>query len=456
MTTGTTLEADLLVIGWGKGGKTLARSHASSGERVVIVETDPNMVGGTCINIGCVPTKALVHRAAGRRGEDAEGWFRSALDFRDALTAKLRTANLAMVDDHESSTVLYGPARFVGERTVEVATADGTVTVRGTHVVVNTGAEPAFPPVEGLRESEYVVDSTGVQELAALPERLVVLGAGPIGLELADAFTRFGSQVTVVDVAERLLPREDEDVAASVRGAMEDAGTTFVLGATARRVVDGESSADLVVEVDGAERALTAEAILVVTGRNPRTADLDLAAAGIETGERGAITVDEHLRTSAAGVYAVGDVNGGPQFTYISYDDQRIVEDDLRGRGTRSTADRVAVPTTIFLTPPLGRVGLSETEAREQGLDVEVKAKPVAAIAAMPRPKAVEETHGLVKVLVERGTDRVVGAALHTIDAQEVVNLVALAMRHGITASELRDGIWTHPSSTEALNEVLA
>ncbi|MGC5614970.1 FAD-dependent oxidoreductase [Georgenia sp. Z1491] len=462
MTSDSSIDADLLVIGWGKAGKTLARAHATAGERVVIVEADPQMVGGTCINIGCVPTKALVHRAAGRRDEDAAGWFRSAQGFRTALTAKLRAANLAMVDDLDSSTVLIGTARFVGDRTVEVATADGTVTVRGTHVVVNTGSEPSFPPIEGLRASAYVVDSTGVQLLGSLPERLVVLGAGPIGLELADAFTRFGSQVTVVDVAERLLPREDEDVAASVRAAMEDAGTTFLLGASARRVVDGDKAADLILDVAGpdggaaTERTLTAEAILVVTGRNPRTAELDLEAGGIAVGERGAITVDEHLRTSAEGVFAVGDVNGGPQFTYISYDDHRIVADQLRGGSSRSTEDRVAVPTTTFLTPPLARVGLTEAEATERGIDVVVRSKPVAAIAAMPRPKAVEETHGLIKVLVEAGTDRIVGAALHTVDAQEVVNLLALAMRHGITASDLRDGIWTHPSSTEALNEVLA
>ncbi|MGO1174188.1 MAG: FAD-dependent oxidoreductase [Actinomycetaceae bacterium] len=456
MATTEALEADLLVIGWGKGGKTLARSHAAAGELVVIVETDPQMVGGTCINIGCVPSKALVHRAAERRDEDASGWFRSAVSFREQLTSTLRAANLAMVDDFDSSTVLYGPARFVGERSVEVTTAEGPVTVRGRTVVVNTGAEPAFPPVQGLRESDHVVDSTGVQVLPDLPERLVVLGAGPIGLELADAFARFGSQVTVVDVVERLLPREDEDVATSVRGAMEDAGTTFLLGAAARRVTDRDGFAELTVEVDGGERTLDAEAILVVTGRNPRTAELDLPRAGIDVGERGEITVDEHLRTSAEGVFAVGDVNGGPQFTYISYDDHRIVEDQLRGEGSRSTADRVAVPTTTFLTPPLARVGLNEQEATEQGAEFEVRAKPVAKIAAMPRPKAVEETHGLIKLLVEPSTDLVLGASLHTIDAQELVNLVALAMRHGITASELRDGIWTHPSTTEALNEVLA
>ena len=180
----------------------------------------------------------------------------------------------------------------------------------------------------------------------------------------------------------------------------------------------------------------------------------DQTAAGIEADERGFVVVDEHLRTSVDGVFAVGDVNGGPQFTYISYDDHRIVLDQLVGEGARRTTDRVAVPTTTFLTPPLSRVGLSETDARAQGLDVHVVAKRVADIAAMPRPKIVGETHGLIKFVVDAASGLVLGATLFCVDSQELVNLVALAMRVGVPASDLRDGIWTHPSSTEAVNEV--
>jgi pyruvate/2-oxoglutarate dehydrogenase complex dihydrolipoamide dehydrogenase (E3) component len=185
------------------------------------------------------------------------------------------------------------------------------------------------------------------------------------------------------------------------------------------------------------------------------TDDLDLAAAAVEVDERGFIVVDDRLRTSASGIFAVGDVNGGPQFTYISLDDFRVVLSQLAGDGARTTADRVAVPNTVFLTPPLARVGMSERDARESGRRVLVAAKNVRDIAAMPRPKIVGDTHGLIKVIVDADTDLVVGATVFSIDAQEVINLLALAMRAGVTASELRDGIWTHPSSTEALNEVL-
>ncbi|MCR8669760.1 FAD-dependent oxidoreductase, partial [Agrococcus sp. HG114] len=217
--------------------------------------------------------------------------------------------------------------------------------------------------------------------------------------------------------------------------------------------IDDDGTAATVVTSAG---AVPADAVLLATGREPATAELDLAAAGIDADERGFVAVDELLRTSAERVWAVGDVNGGQQLTPISLDDHRIVSAQLTGAGDRSRDDRRAVPTTIFTTPPLSRVGLSEREAREQGLDVRVGAKPVARITAMPRPKAIGETHGLIKVIVDARTDRILGAALHSVDAQEVINLVALAMRASVTASELRDGIWTHPSSTEALNEVLA
>lgn len=245
----------------------------------------------------------------------------------------------------------------------------------------------------------------------------------------------------------------DEDVAASVQEALEDAGVTIVTGAAVTALEDeGES---LAVRTDQAGGGVSADAVLVAVGRVPATEDLGLDAAGIAT-ERGAVVVDEHLRANVDGVFAVGDVNGGPQQTYVSYDDHRIVLSQLTGDGARSTSDRVAVPTTTFVTPPFARVGMSEAEAREAGRSVSVFAKPVAKIAAMPRAKTLGETHGLIKFCVDAETDEILGAALHTVDAQELVNLVALAMRTGTTAAALRDGIWTHPSTTEALNEVLA
>ncbi|WP_235539037.1 FAD-dependent oxidoreductase [Nocardioides sp. Soil796] len=447
------LETDVLVVGWGKAGKTLAGALGRAGQRVVMVEQSDEMYGGTCINIGCVPTKALVHQAEGRReGDDPQAWFTDAVAFRDTLIGKLRAKNYEMLDVVDTVTALTGRATFVDEHIVEVTGGDDVLRVRADTIIVNTGSVPVLPDLPGLVDNPVVHTSTTLQHVHPLPAELVVVGGGPIGLEFAGMFARFGSHVTVLDRGARLLMREDEDVADAVRGSLEEVGVTFVQGAKVT-AIDG---AVVRHEVDGEDREITADAVLVAVGRRPATDGLGLDAAGIDVTEKGAIAVDEHLRTSRPHVFAVGDVNGGPQFTYVSYDDHRIVLDQLTGSGTRTTGDRVAVPTTTFLTPPLGRVGVTEAEAREQGRTVQVAVKPVAAIAAMPRPKIVGETHGLIKFVVDADTDEVLGAALFCIDAQELVNLVALAMRAGVTASQLRDGIWTHPSSTESFNEVLA
>jgi pyruvate/2-oxoglutarate dehydrogenase complex dihydrolipoamide dehydrogenase (E3) component len=283
----------------------------------------------------------------------------------------------------------------------------------------------------------------------------VVIGGGYVGVEFAGMFARFGAQVTLVDRNEEWMRSDDRDVAQAVAEVLEHTGVQLMSGASVEQVEDVDGGIRVRIIEHGESRELTADAVLLAVGRTPVTAELGLAVAGIAVDDRGFIVVDERLRTSASGVFAVGDVNGGPQFTYISLDDFRIVLSQLAGDGMRTTADRVAVPNTVFTTPPLGRVGMTEREARQSGRPVLIATKNVREIAAMPRPKIVGETHGLIKVIVDAETDLVLGATVFSIDAQEVINLLALAMRAGVTAAELRDGIWTHPSSTEALNEVL-
>jgi pyruvate/2-oxoglutarate dehydrogenase complex dihydrolipoamide dehydrogenase (E3) component len=330
--------------------------------------------------------------------------------------------------------------------------------IDATTVVVNTGSVPMLPPIDGAAASLRVYDSTALQHVDPLPRRLLVVGGGYVGLEFAGMFAHFGSQVTLVDHHDELMPGEDRDVADAVQALLQEQGVEIVLGAETTSVRDdGSAGVSVAVSSDGsgAARELVADAVLLATGRRPATDDLGLDKAGIRTDERGYIVVDERLRTSVPGVFAVGDVNGGPQFTYVSLDDYRIVLDQLTGDGTRATTDRVAVPSTTFLTPPLARVGLNETRARALGRKVLVATRQVADVAAMPRPKIVGETHGLIKVLVDADTDQILGATLLCVDAQEVINLVALAMRTGTTATQLRDGIWIHPSTTEGFNEVL-
>lgn len=450
------IDVGVAVIGWGKGGKTLADALGRAGRTVAVVERSARMYGGGCINIACVPTKDLVHSAEMRRAtDDPHTWFEKSVAGRDALTDKLRARNRAMLADLDTVTIIDGQARFTGPNEVEVTAPGDRLTVRGEIVIINTGTVPARPDLPGSTGTR-VHDSVSIQHAQPFPERLVIVGGGYVGLEFAGMFRHFGSQVTLVVRGTRLLQHEDPDVAAAALALLEETGIEFVFGANTERIDETPDAASVTVSTADGTRRLTADAVLLATGRQSTTADLGLPAAGVQTDDRGFIVVDEYLRTTASGVYAVGDVNGGPQFTYVSLDDYRIVLDQLTGGSGRSTADRVAVPSTTFLTPPLARVGITETQARDEGRSVLVATKRIADIAAMPRPKIVGETHGLIKVIVDPATDLILGATVFGIDAQEVINLLALAMRAAVTASALRDGIWTHPSSTEALNEVLA
>ncbi|MGO1166360.1 MAG: dihydrolipoyl dehydrogenase family protein [Janibacter sp.] len=449
-----TLQTDVLVLGWGKAGKTLAGALGRAGRSVTIVEQSADMVGGTCINIGCVPTKALVHQADMRREQDDPAtWFGQAVDARDALISQLNQANRAMLDTVDAVRVVVGGrASFTGPRRVRVTGGDEELDIIAETVIVGTGALPRRLEIPGA-DGPRVHDSTSIQHIEHFPGHLVIVGGGPVALELASMFAGFGARVTVLERGERILADEDDDVAESVEQALHDAGVTIRTRTQASAIEDDGHA--VTVRTDDGDQ-MGAHAVLVAIGRVPATEGLGLDTAGIDTDDSGAIVVDDHLRTSAEGVFAVGDVNGGPQQTYISYDDHRIVLDQLTGAGARSRGDRTAVPATTFLSPPFARVGESETDLRAKGVSVTVYAKPVAAIAAMPRPKILGETHGLIKLCVDPQTDLVLGAALHTVDAQELINLIALAMRAGVTATQLREGIWTHPSSTEALNEVLA
>jgi probable pyridine nucleotide-disulfide oxidoreductase len=451
------LEADLVVIGFGKGGKTLAATLGRRGWRVVMVEQSADMYGGTCINIGCVPTKSLVFQAE-QLTETGPAAYRRAVEAELRLTSQLRAENLAMLDGIDSVTVVTGRARFLDPHTVHVTLAGGqdTVTIAAEHVVLGTGARPVIPDIAGLRDSTVAVTSTELLASPVLPSHLVVLGGGYVGLEFAAMYAAYGSQVTVLERHPQVLGQEDDDVAKYARDIMRDSGISVTTGAEVCRVEDGpHSAATVFYEQDGSMKSVRADAILVALGRQPVTVGLGLEAAAVRLTDGGAVAVDENLRTSQPHIFAVGDVNGGPQFTYISLDDYRIVLDQLVGAGTRSTADRVAVPYTLFMTPPLARVGFTERDARAAGYRVKVAALPVAAMATVPRARIVSEARGVMKVVVDADTDEILGAALLSYDSHEVINTVALAMRHRITARQLRDEIYTHPSMTEAFNQLL-
>ncbi|MGA4506978.1 FAD-dependent oxidoreductase [Propionibacteriaceae bacterium G1746] len=450
------LTADVLVIGWGKGGKTLAGVRARAGDRVVMVEQSDQMYGGTCINIGCVPTKALVHHADERRDSDEPVvWYHDAIGAVQKLTAAMRQKNFDMLDTVDTATVVTGRASFVDDHTVEVVAGDDRLLVSAEVILVNTGAVPVIVPIEGLAGSSRLATNAELLRHDVFPQRLVIIGGGYIGLEFASMYRELGSQVTVLEAGE-FLPREDDRVRDTVREVLQNAGTVIHTGAKVTRVVDADDATVVHYELaDGTTAEAPADIVLASTGRKPATEGLNLAAAGVEVGARGEVVVNEFLQTSQPHIYALGDVNGGPQFTYVSLDDHRIVLDHRWGSGKRSNTDRVAVPQTTFLTPPLASVGLTEKAAREAGHDVVVADKNVADMAMMPRPKIVGDPRGFMRFVVDRGSRQVLGATLMVVEAQEVINVVALAMRHGVTADELRDAIYTHPSVTEGFNDVL-
>lgn len=452
---GTHLNADVLVVGFGKGGKTAAHALAEAGRSVILVEQDENMYGGTCPNVGCVPSKMLVHYSNARRLEDdAQEFFAHSVAGVKALTDAFRAGNFESLNGRTGAMVLTGRARFVDEHTVSVGSADDEITVTAPTILINTGSEPVVPEIPGLAESRHRVSSTDLIRKDTLPGRLTIIGGGYLGLEFAGIYRNFGADVTVLESAARFLPREDEDVADAVTGILSGDGVHLITGADVLEVRDEAGAAVIVYRIGDRTAELRTDAVLPATGRRPATSSLDLAAAGVAVDARGAIEVDERLRTSRPHIFALGDVNGGPQFTYVSLDDARVVLDQLLGAGRRSTRDRVAVPHVLFTTPPLSTVGLTEREARDRGMNVAVSRENVADIIAMPRAYTVEETRGLMKFIVDADSDLVLGAALLSIDSQEIINLVGLAMRHGITATELKNSVYTHPSSTEALNEV--
>ncbi|MEZ0351779.1 FAD-dependent oxidoreductase [Mycobacterium sp. pR1184] len=454
----TSLEVDLAVVGFGKGGKTLAAALGKRGWRVVMIEQSPLMYGGTCINIGCVPTKSMVFRSEHLDASTTHpDGYREAVAATAGLTASLRDINFATLDRIETVTVLTGHAQFTDPHTLSVKTIDGqAVTVTAKWIVVGTGSRPVQPPVPGLADAPGVYTSTDLLGTAELPKRLTVLGGGYVGLEFAAMYAAYGSQVSILDRGPRVLSREDADVADCARDILVARGIDVVTSASVISVSgNGSGGSTVSYRVDGAAHEVETDAILVALGREPVTDGLGLDAAGVDTTARGAIVVDDHLRSSQPHIFAVGDVNGGPQFTYISLDDYRVVLAQLDGDGKRSTATRAAVPYALFMTPPLARVGLTEQEAR-QTHDVKVASMRVADMATMPRARIVGEDAGMMKVVVDSGSDTILGAALLSYDSHEVINTVALAMRHGITASELRDSIYTHPSMTEGFNSLLA
>ena len=452
---------DVIIIGFGKGGKTLAAEFAKRGQKVAIIERSDKMYGGTCINIGCIPTKTLVHQAKMASAlkdatfEERSEFYRNAVSVKESVTSALRNKNYHNLADNPNVTVYTGIGSFVSADVVAVRTATEEIRLTSKQIIINTGAETVIPPIEGVAGNPFVYTSTSIMELADLPRRLVIIGGGYIGLEFASMYASFGSQVTVLESYPELIAREDRDIAASVKETLEKKGIVFRMNAKVQSVNRVEDKA-IVTFADSQTSevfVLEADAVLLATGRRPNTKDLNLEVAGVEVDVRGAIIVDDYLKTTNPNIRAVGDVKGGLQFTYISLDDYRIVREDLFGDKERRTGDRNPVSYSVFIDPPLSRVGLNEEEARRQNRDIIVKKLPVMAI---PRAKTLGETDGLLKAIIDKNTGKILGCVLFAPDSGEVINTVAVAMKTGQDYTFLRDFIFTHPSMSEALNDLFS
>jgi pyruvate/2-oxoglutarate dehydrogenase complex dihydrolipoamide dehydrogenase (E3) component len=449
---------DALIIGFGKGGKTLAGALAGQGKKVAVVEKSDQMFGGTCINVGCIPTKSLVRSAQLSRlagGEFAEkaARYRAAIEEKRRLTTMLRGKNYDKLN-LGGVNVIVGEASFTGPKQVSVKTKDKVQELSADQVFINTGAETVIPPIKGVQGNPFVYTSESIMELEELPQRLVIVGGGYIGLEFASMYTNFGSQVTVLEGLDSFIPREDRDVADEIRKVLEGSGVAIHLGAKVESIEQDNGHAVVACAIDGRQERVEADAVLLAIGRKPNTSVLNCAAAGIELTPRGAVKTDEYLRTTASDVWAMGDVVGGLQFTYVSLDDYRIVWSQLSGKGTpRTLASRKNVPYSVFITPPFSRVGLGEKEAAEAGFEIKI-AKILA--AAVPKAQVLKEPRGFLKAIVDARTGKILGASIFCEESYEVINTIKLAMDLGADYQVLRDMVYTHPTMSEALNDLFA
>jgi pyruvate/2-oxoglutarate dehydrogenase complex dihydrolipoamide dehydrogenase (E3) component len=453
-------EYDLVVLGSGTGSKVAAWTTAQQGKRVALIER--KYIGGSCHNIACLPSKNIIHSAK------VASYVRRSREF--GITIDKFRIDMSVVRDRKRRMVshsvdvhveifkksgvelILGSGRFIGPKTLEITQTDGTVRrVRGDKVIISTGTRATLESIPGLAEAQPLTHIEAL-ELDVIPEHLIVIGGGYVGLELAQAMRRFGSKVSVIDRNDRLLHREDEDVSEGLRALFEDEGIDLVLNARLKSI-SGKSgqTVQVVIEQNGVEHMFEGSHLLVAAGRTPNTANIGLELAGVELTDRGYIKVNERLETTAQGVWALGEVAGSPQFTHISFDDFRVFRDDLSG-GSYVTTGR-QVPFCVFTDPEFARVGLSETEAKRQGIPYRLFKISMEEVL---RARTLSETRGFLKALIEVDGDRILGFAGFAVDAGEIMSSVQIAMIAGLPYTVLREAILTHPTLIEGLNFLFA
>jgi pyruvate/2-oxoglutarate dehydrogenase complex dihydrolipoamide dehydrogenase (E3) component len=451
---------DDLVIGTGQAGKPLAGALAAAGRRVVIVERD--RVGGTCVVRGCTPSKTMAASARvaylARRAADfgvVTGRVRVKMGKvrarkREVVNEGVRRSRQGL-EGHDALELVCGDARFVSDCTVRIeAPGSPPRRIRAERIFINTGARPRIPALPGLEVAGFL-DSTTIMELDEVPDHLIVLGGGFVGMEFAQMFRRFGSDVTIVDKAPRFAPGEDDDVSDGIVEILRDDGILVLPGVSATRV-DRDAQGRLRVQLEGRAGSVSGSHILIAAGRVPNTNGLDLEATGLAVDDEGLVPVNERLETGVPGIWALGEVAGSPPFTHMAYDDFRIVRENLLGAGGASTSGRVST-YTVYLDPELGRVGMTEREARKAGYRIQVATLPMTRVA---RAGEMDETRGFMKAVVDADSKRILGAAILGVHGGEVAAVIRIAMLGDLPHTALRDVPISHPALAESLNTLFA
>ena len=450
---------DAIVIGAGQAGVPLSQALAVAGMRTALVERAH--VGGTCVNEGCTPTKTMVASARvaylARRGADY-GVRTSEISIdlkrvrerKRAIVDSFRNGSQGRIENAKNLELILGEARFTAPGSLDVKKPDGAqVALTSGKIFINAGCRPAVPKLEGLGGVPFL-NSTSIMELDQVPEHLVVLGGGYIGLEFGQMFRRFGSRVTIVQSGPQLLGREDTDVAEAVLQILREDGIEVLLNVKATRASGSGGSVKLSAESKGRTAEINGSHLLVATGRVPNTDSLNVQAAGIAADAKGFIRTNDKLETNVEGVYGLGDIKGGPAFTHISYDDFRVIRTNVIEKGSTTIAGRI-VPYTVFIDPQLGRAGMSEAEARAAGHEVRVAKMPMNYVA---RALEIDESRGFMKAIVDAKNDRILGAAVLGIEGGEIMSQLQIAMMGKLPYTALRDGVFAHPTLAESLNNL--
>lgn len=433
---------EIVIIGFGKAGKTLATYFAKKGKKIAMIEKDSMMYGGTCINLACIPTKTLIQSV------ESGSNFHEAYEYRDEVTEKLRNKNYNNLAKEGNIDIYNGEASFLDNNRINITTISKSLDITGDIIIINTGTLPSTPKINGIKNTKNIYDSTSIQGLREQVNNLGIIGAGNIGLEFASLYAQMGSKVYLFNRKESILINEEPElVDLGVKYLQED-GVELINNFNTTKLSNNDEEK---VIVESENNKYTVDALLVATGREPNIDNLGLQNTDIKLNDNGYIKVNENLETSVSEIYAVGDINGGPQFTYISLDDFRIVKNHIEGDSSYNLSNRKNVPYTYFLNPTYARVGLTEKEAKDKGYKVKVNTMDV---ANMPRGHVNNDLRGRFKLVVNDVDNIILGASLFGDSAEELINLIKMAMDNNIPYTYIRDQVFTHPTMAENLNDL--